>query len=387
MHQRPYAAVLSLDAAADPTKSSAPVRHAILDRDSDEDFDDADIIFLESNLTGPLAGSKDFSRDDLNGDGFTGGDETARFDLDRIGSRQFGAAEYSNCTVQSIEGQLVAFDETKVTDMDVLCYYAYQDEFFEGTSEIRKNVLGEICGSSAPAAKVGSETLAAAQTTVAETCEEAQLSVDFPEIVNNFAPIVISLTDSQGPIADAPVGLTITFPDDNPNFVTTTGGTTNSNGIFETTVSMQGARRVVVEIEAREGNAEGPVLAQKTVSATARYFGIYAGTATLTSGGVTSPPFAFTLGLGARSLDGTGVPPGPSEATVNSSAPNDHFDVTFSGSDFTGGHVQGPSNPNFISITGTASPSTASGVIASENGPSVDVFTFTAQCADVCIVN
>jgi hypothetical protein len=62
-----------------------------------------------------------YGRYDLNGDGFTGGTRTSRFDLDRVGSTQYGAAGYGSDVTQEIEGHTVHFNETQLTDLQVLC--------------------------------------------------------------------------------------------------------------------------------------------------------------------------------------------------------------------------------------------------------------------------
>jgi hypothetical protein len=81
----------------------------------------------------------------LNGDGFTtAGARRERFDLDRLGSVQFGASSYSTVS-QNIEGQDIHFDETGVTDLEVLCYYAYSP-MYTGNPDTRKSLLAGRCG-------------------------------------------------------------------------------------------------------------------------------------------------------------------------------------------------------------------------------------------------
>jgi hypothetical protein len=133
-----YAAVLSLDTAA-----AAPVRAAILDADADGDFDEHDI-----ELFSAVAGSsqRDHSRSDLNGDGFTGSTGTAALDLDLAGSPRGGAPRLETVP-QGIEGVSVEFDETAVTDMQALCFYAYSD-LYTGSPDRRVDLLEprERCG-------------------------------------------------------------------------------------------------------------------------------------------------------------------------------------------------------------------------------------------------
>ncbi len=75
---------------------------------------------------------------DLNGDAFLGGDSRDRFDLDDGGSPRFG-----NVT-QNIEGEVITYDEKALTDLDILCYYAYSS-FYTGDTEKRTDLLRDAC--------------------------------------------------------------------------------------------------------------------------------------------------------------------------------------------------------------------------------------------------
>jgi autotransporter-associated beta strand protein len=140
-----YATVLALDQAALPTPSTAPIRLALLDVNTDRKFDEADLRTFMSEFA-LRNGLQDFSRFDLNGDGFTGGSCsscTERFDLDRVGSTQFGQTRYEH-VFQSVEGVQVAFDENALTDEEILCYYAYS-ALYTGDPNIRAQLVGDIC--------------------------------------------------------------------------------------------------------------------------------------------------------------------------------------------------------------------------------------------------
>ncbi len=152
-----YASMLSLDAAATPDPSSAPIRRALLDVNQDGVFNELDLIlflqhlyFFDTNTNtitfeAPASTAADFSVFDLNGDGFTtSGSRRERFDLDRVGSTQFGAANYSIVT-QSIEGEDVRFDENELTDVEILCYYAYSP-MYQGDTDARKKLMAGRCG-------------------------------------------------------------------------------------------------------------------------------------------------------------------------------------------------------------------------------------------------
>jgi len=148
-----YASALSLDAAALPDPSNAPVRLAILDLNNDGTFDEADIssflgVYLDSNGVPLEPASPDYDRFDLNGDGFSGGSHTDRFDLDRVGSTQYGQTQYTGVT-QSIEGQNVSFDENDVKDLEILCYYAYSG-LYTGDPAARTGQLASLCGVTSP---------------------------------------------------------------------------------------------------------------------------------------------------------------------------------------------------------------------------------------------
>src|SRR5262245_18436846 len=138
--------MLALDDAVLPDPGRAPMRRALLDADDDGRFDEADVAAFVDALIDPNNGDPrepadpDYGRHDLNGDGFTGGtSRTASFDLDRIDSVQFGPSGHG-VVFQAIAGVDVPFDETRATDLDVLCYYAYSD-LFEGTPAARDQRL------------------------------------------------------------------------------------------------------------------------------------------------------------------------------------------------------------------------------------------------------
>jgi hypothetical protein len=131
-----YATVLSLDEATNPAPATAPIRLAILDLDDDGDFDEVDLAgfgaaFIDPATGQPRAGLFNNSRHDLNGDGFTAGISEAAFDLDRVGSTQFGAPALSDVT-EVVAGASRTFDETALTDIEILCYYAHSS-LYTGT--------------------------------------------------------------------------------------------------------------------------------------------------------------------------------------------------------------------------------------------------------------
>lgn len=106
---------------------------------NDGTFDADDIRFL---LNQWAAGANlDYGRYDLNGDGWTdgapGSGNTEPVDLNGDGSR--GTVQ------QTLEGFQRNFDETSVSDLDVLCYDAYGAAYAGSTTD-RNRLLGQLCG-------------------------------------------------------------------------------------------------------------------------------------------------------------------------------------------------------------------------------------------------
>ena len=141
-----YAAVLSLDQPAPLTPGSAPVRLAIMDRNGADGFTEADLQALVAALPSATPAARDWSRADLNGDGFTGGPGVTAFDLDPSGSTRAGSPLF-NTVAQTIEGVSVPFDERNVSDVQALCFYAYSG-LYTGTPDQRRALLNPVqrCG-------------------------------------------------------------------------------------------------------------------------------------------------------------------------------------------------------------------------------------------------
>jgi hypothetical protein len=142
-----YASVLSLDQAVPPTPETAPMRFALLNVVEDDVFDEKDVeLYLQHyfDRDGEPLESDDCGRFDLNGDCITGGDHTERFDLDLVGSEQYGYSDYKGFTKQ-IEGRTMFFDEHALADRQILCYYAYSPDFYRGDVTRRKDLLQDKC--------------------------------------------------------------------------------------------------------------------------------------------------------------------------------------------------------------------------------------------------
>ena len=130
-----YAAVL----ATDETVANAPVRRAVLDYTGDGKFDGDDIREVLKDFDFDKGQTVAYWLSDLNGDGRTGGSTTARFDLDVNNPPAYGQV------VQMVEGNPVYFDETELTDEEVLCYYAYSP-LYAGNDVAARQAAGERCG-------------------------------------------------------------------------------------------------------------------------------------------------------------------------------------------------------------------------------------------------
>ena len=121
-----YAATLSLDEAAPLTPARTPIRLAILDRNDDGVFNEADLALWADVLHPPAAvTTRTWGRGDINGDGYVGGNTAAPFDLDRAGSTRAGTAPLATDVGATVDGSAASFDETAATDAEIVCYYAY----------------------------------------------------------------------------------------------------------------------------------------------------------------------------------------------------------------------------------------------------------------------
>jgi hypothetical protein len=127
-----YAAVLQLDDVPGCCGGStlAPVRLGLVDVDGDGAFTGldlqkfADAYGLADPNTPTIPSARDFSRFDLNGDGFTGGILNTAFDLDVNGLDANGRA-HINAANENVEGYEISFNEAALSDLQILCYYAY----------------------------------------------------------------------------------------------------------------------------------------------------------------------------------------------------------------------------------------------------------------------
>ena len=143
-----YKALLSLDQPGPPSSASYPVRLALLDLNGDGAFTETDLQTWATAVDPDrAAGARDWSRHDLNGDGFTGGTGTRAFDLDRTGSQRAGITTVDPAIRFPAAGRTL--NENAATDAGILCYYAYSP-LYTGDPAQAKTLLDPLAGCGAP---------------------------------------------------------------------------------------------------------------------------------------------------------------------------------------------------------------------------------------------
>jgi hypothetical protein len=135
-----YGAVLAIDRSY----SNIKIRRTLLDiadgagnPGSDNHFNEKDIEAFLGRFSA-ADGAKDYSRYDLNGDGRTGGTETRSFNLDMDYPPTYVTVH------QIVENNSVSFNENNLTDLQILCYYAYS-RLYTGDTDKRKDLLSDRC--------------------------------------------------------------------------------------------------------------------------------------------------------------------------------------------------------------------------------------------------
>jgi Subtilase family len=154
-----YAAVLGIDLASalmSGNADEAPVRIQIFDADGDLKFTDKDAALfvnafaLHNGATvfvpvGSTPNPDDRSRFDLNGDGKVGGTSTFNYDLNINYNYDQGKVPY-----ELVPGRKVELDENAVTDLQVLCFYAYSKLFFGDISAFEAHLASKSMSCSGP---------------------------------------------------------------------------------------------------------------------------------------------------------------------------------------------------------------------------------------------
>lgn len=219
--------------------SQAPVRLALLDVAGpstegcrqDCVFDERDL----STLVGAFdatEGELDFGPHDLNGDGRTGGDGTARLDLSVDNLPLFEEASYS------LSGGSVTLDEVAVRDVDVACFYAHSP-LFTGDEQARDTILGDRCEPSGPTPGVTLQ----AWTVVAGGIADARFgSSDDRDFFN-----LIDSSDIGSPPGNVAGSVSASLPVDTPEVSASIQASASASSDFE---FLEGARprfRVMLE--------------------------------------------------------------------------------------------------------------------------------------------
>ena len=243
-----YAAVLRLD---DAGAFPPPIRLGLLDANGDGVFDALDLqkfaaaYGLANPNTPTIPSARDFSRFDLNGDGFTGGIPIAPFDLDVNVSAS--GQPVINSTDEEIEGYQLSFNEAALSDLQILCYYAYSLLYHLDASGQNDQQRTALLGP--------------------DHCVGARLSVQLPTTLTTSGTLnaTVQVPTGNGQLAPAPnvlVELTPTCATVSP-----LSQRTDANGAISASVTpTSGCNSVTVGVVARAAPGSRP-LATGTASA------------------------------------------------------------------------------------------------------------------------
>lgn len=263
-----YAAVLGVDlpdALDGGAVAGAPARLAVLDVAGDgavgtnRRFDEDDLEVFLTGLDVPEPAARDFSRLDLNGDGFTGGNRTAPFDLDASGLPATGEL------TREVDGTTMLFDEAALGDVEILCYYAFSP-LYTGDTATRDELL-------------------------VPHCVEIELEVSFPEIVvpGEDTELVVRAVRRRddGSTAGA-AGLHVALEAIAGGAVADASGTTAADGFFRTTARLAAGSEVIEILVALSTTPEGRHLDAEIVYGEAA------------EGDLTVEPFAAAVPVGGQ---------------------------------------------------------------------------------------
>jgi hypothetical protein len=246
-----YAATLALDVVL--PHFGPDIRQALLDVTGDDLFNEEDLFRFEAAYglddpnTPSIPESRNYGRFDLNGDGATGGIPTAVFDLDR-NQLTPGGTPVINTVDRDIEGYPVTFNEAALSDIQILCYYAYSTLYADGSptpaqEQARTAILGP------------------------DHCVGARLNTLFPAQVSGSATldVTVEVPAGGGQYAPAP-NMLVTFTP-TCGSVSPTSGRTGAEGNLSTTVTPTGCSSSVSVTAVARADEGTTVLAQKTVTA------------------------------------------------------------------------------------------------------------------------
>lgn len=246
-----YAATLALDTL--PAIGTPGIREAVLDVDGDDRFDERDLQrFVDAyglgNPDPPEPEPFDYGRFDLNGDGTIGGINAMAFDLDR-GATTPGAGPQFGAVDREVEGYPVTFNEPVLSDLQVLCYYAYSSQYAGGSptpaqAEFRTAVLGP------------------------DHCVGVRMNTLFPSQVTDSAPLEVTLEVPAGNGQHAPApNLYVAFTP-SCGSVSPASGRTDAAGRTSTMVEATGCSGSVSVTAVASANAGTTPLARGTATAT-----------------------------------------------------------------------------------------------------------------------
>lgn len=246
-----YAATLALD--VQPSIPAAGIRESLLDVTGDGVFDEQDLQRFEDayGLDDPNTPSipllRDYGRFDLNGDGATGGVIISEFDLDRDALSPLGRP-LINTVDREIEGYPVTFNEAALSDIQILCYYAYSTLY---------------AGTSPSDAQVQFRTAALGP----DRCVSVRMNTLFPTELSGPASLAVTVEVPSGSGQFAPAAnLLVTFTP-SCGTVNPASGRTDASGNISTTVTAADGCPSVSVAAVASSDVGTTVLAQKTVSA------------------------------------------------------------------------------------------------------------------------
>jgi len=321
-----YAAVLALD-TLHPTK---PIRRALVDIDNNGIFNHLDLQAFrkayqldnpDQQNPPPIPAARDYSRFDLNGDGYTGGILTKRFDLnaDRL---ENGAPLYTTVT-ETIGEVPMPLNEAALTDVQILCYYAFGADsggpFYDAVGD-----TGDL------------------RATLPAHCNTLQMNVNLPGSFASSAELTVTVQEPNDAGVLEPVsGLLIQLELVPPQGCTTAtasplSDTTDGSGRFSSTISFGSSCRDITVIVSARADERSPLLAQQTVRASRRGLEVRLNNRIATTKGEVTGPGSFSVREQKESaypprqgrdytrpdvtLNGSGVAPPPSTSSYTFAA-------------------------------------------------------------------
>jgi hypothetical protein len=275
---QPYQALLALDRPNQGVEQ-VPVRRALLnivDSDNSGAFTEADLeAFMLALAT--AQGTQDWGRADLNNDGRTGGETTRPFDLN------MDRAISADGTTVQISGEAFGFDETALTDVAILCYYAYSS-LYTGSAEAR-DLLFEPYRQQGQCGEVSGYSVSATLP--------AWMIAGVPAL------LVVNVSDRNGPVPGAVITVTAVGG-------SAAGGSTDNDGRLESSALIDAATQLLsLLIQARVNGEVVGELTQQAQRALPAQVNMYRG------------PSTWTNVSGISNATG-GTPLGPPGSTVTS---------------------------------------------------------------------